>query len=198
MRVERHAVAPQRGLGFRPADDVVPVVLVEVLPRLGDELMQVVQVARRRRGVVDRGWLVGAILHDEPSAWEAGGTSRHDAHPGDPSSTSRGFASYAQEAVTIGRSVIAEGERQDGDFRLPTLRQPRDAVEKQTPFLLVTLANHESGRGTFDLSGPLASVLIAHQPKHASQRQDRDRKRKKLQGVRGCKIEYQQLAPTTY
>ena len=66
--VERHAVAPQRGLGFRPADDVVPVVLVEVLPRLGDELMQVVQVARRRRGVVDRGWLVGAILHDEPSA----------------------------------------------------------------------------------------------------------------------------------
>ena len=67
MRVERHAVAPQRGLGFRPADDVVPVVLVEVLPRLGDELMQVVQVARRRRGVVDRGWLVGAILHDEPS-----------------------------------------------------------------------------------------------------------------------------------
>jgi hypothetical protein len=132
------------------------------------------------------------------SSWRRGENWRHDAHPGDPSSTSRGFASYAQEAVTIGRSVIAEGERQDGDFRLPTLRQPRDAVEKQTPFLLVTLANHESGRGTFDLSGPLASVLIAHQPKHASQRQDRDRKRKKLQGVRGCKIEYQQLAPTTY
>ena len=73
MRVERHAVAPQRGLGFRPADDVVPVVLVEVLPRLGDELMEVVQVARRRRGVVDRGWLVGAILHDEPIELETRG-----------------------------------------------------------------------------------------------------------------------------
>jgi hypothetical protein len=98
------------------------------------------------------------------SNWRRGENWRHDAHPGDPSSTSRGFASYAQEAVTIGRSLIAEGERQDGDFRLPTLRQPRDAVEKQTPFLLVTPANHESGRGTFGLSGPLASVLIAHQP----------------------------------
>ena len=76
MRVERHAVAPQRGLGFRPADDVVPVVLVEVLARLGDELMQVVQVARRRRGVVDRGWLVGAILHDEPSAEDEGESCR--------------------------------------------------------------------------------------------------------------------------
>ena len=71
--VERHAVAPQRGLGFRATDDVVPVVLVEVLPRLGDELMQVVQVARRRRGVVDRGWLVGAILHDEPIELEKRG-----------------------------------------------------------------------------------------------------------------------------
>src|SRR3954471_12664922 len=60
-------------------------------------------------------------------------------------------------AVTIGRSLIAEGGRQDGDLRLPTLGHPPDAVEKQTPFLLVTLANHESGRGTFDLSGPLAS-----------------------------------------
>jgi hypothetical protein len=50
---------------------------------------------------------------------KARGESRHDAHPGDPSSTSRGFASYAQEAVTIGRSFIAEGERQGGDFRLP-------------------------------------------------------------------------------
>ena len=39
--VERHAVAPQRGLGLGRADDVVPVVLAEVLARLGDELMQV-------------------------------------------------------------------------------------------------------------------------------------------------------------
>jgi hypothetical protein len=93
------------------------------------------------------------------SNWRRGENWRHDAHPGDPSSTSRGFASYAQEAVTIGRSLIAEGERQDGDFRLPTLRQPRDAVEKQTPFLFVTLANHESGRGTFGLSGRPQSAL---------------------------------------
>jgi hypothetical protein len=35
--------------------------------------MQVVQVARRRRGVVDRGWLVGAILHDEPIELEKRG-----------------------------------------------------------------------------------------------------------------------------
>ncbi len=39
-RVERHAVAPQRGLGFGAPDDVVPIVLIEVLPRLGDDLMQ--------------------------------------------------------------------------------------------------------------------------------------------------------------
>ena len=88
-RVERHAVAPQRGLGFRPADDVIPVVLVEVLPRLGDEFMEVVKIAGCRRGVVDRSGLVGAILHDEPIGLEKGGTSHHDAHPGDPSSTSR-------------------------------------------------------------------------------------------------------------
>ena len=73
QRIEREAVAPHRRLAFRRADDVVPVVLVEVLPRLGDELMQVVQVARRRRGVVDRGWLVGAILHDEPIELEKRG-----------------------------------------------------------------------------------------------------------------------------
>src|SRR6478736_8697127 len=96
--------------------------------------------------------------------------------PAIPRQPAADLLAYAQEAVTIGRSLIAEGGRQDGDLRLPTLRHPR-AVEKQTPFLLVTRANHETGRGTFDLSGPLASVLIAHQPKHASQRQDRYRKR---------------------
>ena len=103
--------------------------------------------------------------------------------PAIPRQPAADLLTYAQEAVTIGHSLIAEGGRQDGDLRLPTLRHPPDAVEKQTPFLLVTLANHESDRGTFDLSGPLASVLIAHRPKHASQRQDRGRKRKKLQGV---------------
>jgi hypothetical protein len=50
--VERHTVAPQRGLRFDAADDVVPVVLVQVLPRLGDELVQVEQIAGCCRGVV--------------------------------------------------------------------------------------------------------------------------------------------------
>jgi hypothetical protein len=77
--------------------------------------------------------------------------------PAIPRQPAADLLAYAQEAVTIGRSLIAEGGRQDGDLRLPTLGHPPDAVEKQTPFLLVTLANHESGRGTFDLSGPLAS-----------------------------------------
>ena len=52
--LQRHAVAPQRRLGLRAADDVVPVVLVEVLPRLGDDLVQVEQVADLGRRVVDR------------------------------------------------------------------------------------------------------------------------------------------------
>ncbi len=56
--VERHAVAPQRGLAFDPADDVVPVVLVQVLPGLGDDLVQIEKVARIGRRVVD-GRLLG-------------------------------------------------------------------------------------------------------------------------------------------
>src|SRR5437660_282274 len=74
-RIERHAVAPQGGLRFRTADDVVPIVLVQVLPRLGDELMQVEQVARLGGDVVDRARLghgIGlgmAFLHAGPSRW---------------------------------------------------------------------------------------------------------------------------------
>ena len=79
--------------------------------------------------------------------------------PAIPRQPAADLLAYAQEAVTIGRSLIAEGERQDGDFRLPTLRQPRDAVEKQTRFRVVTLANRESGRGTFGLSGRPQSAL---------------------------------------
>ena len=47
-RVERHAVAPQRRLGLGAADDVVPIVLVEIGAGFGDELVQVVKFARRR------------------------------------------------------------------------------------------------------------------------------------------------------
>jgi len=108
--------------------------------------------------------------------------------PAIPRQPAADLLAYAQEAVTIGRSLIAEGGRQDGDLRLPTLGHPPDAVEKQTPFLLVTRANHETGRSR--------RVLIAHRPKHASQRQDRGRKRKKLQGVRSCKIDISSLRTT--
>ena len=79
--VERHAVAPQRGLGFGAADDVVPVVLVEVLPRLGDDLVQVEQVARGRGGVMD-GWRFGrlgiAFLHVGPGRVGVRGQRRRD------------------------------------------------------------------------------------------------------------------------
>ena len=64
--VERHAVSPQRGLAFRPAHDVVPVVLVEVLAGLGDDLVQVekIRVAGRHR---HGGCLLGVLLvHGNP------------------------------------------------------------------------------------------------------------------------------------
>ena len=67
--IERHAVPAQRSLGLGAADDVVPVVLVQVLPRLGDDLVQVEQVAGGRGGVMD-GWRFGrlgiAFLHVGP------------------------------------------------------------------------------------------------------------------------------------
>ena len=46
--VERQAVAPQRGLAFGAADDVVPIVLVQILSRLGDDLVQVEEFRRSR------------------------------------------------------------------------------------------------------------------------------------------------------
>ncbi len=42
--VEGEAVASQGGFGLGGADDVVPVVLVEVLARLGDDLMQGLEI----------------------------------------------------------------------------------------------------------------------------------------------------------
>ena len=62
--VERHAVAPQRCFGFGAADDVVPIVLVQVLPRLGDDLMQIEKVGRKRLDVVSRGFLGMPLLHE--------------------------------------------------------------------------------------------------------------------------------------
>ena len=48
MRLRRSVVSVSAA-----ADDVVPVVLVQVLPRLGDDLVQIEKVARVGRGVVD-------------------------------------------------------------------------------------------------------------------------------------------------
>ena len=61
IEFERHAVAPQRRLGFDTADDVVPLVLSEILPRLGDDFMQV-QEFQRLRCVAQLGGLVGIVL----------------------------------------------------------------------------------------------------------------------------------------
>ena len=47
--VERHAVAPQRRLGLGAADDIIPIVLVQIGARFGDELMQIVKGVRRSR-----------------------------------------------------------------------------------------------------------------------------------------------------
>jgi hypothetical protein len=58
--VQRHAVAPERGLGLGRAGDVVPVVLVEVLPRLGDDLVQIEKLRRSRR--VMQGRLLGLLI----------------------------------------------------------------------------------------------------------------------------------------
>ena len=48
-RVERHPIAPQRRFGLGAADDVIPIVLIEVLPGLGDKLVQVLKFVRRGR-----------------------------------------------------------------------------------------------------------------------------------------------------
>ena len=59
-RIERQAVAQHRRLGFRPADDVVPIVLVQVGARLGDELVQVQEFAGH--GSAQRGGFVGTLV----------------------------------------------------------------------------------------------------------------------------------------
>ncbi len=52
-RVERHAVAPQRRLGLGAADDIIPIVLIEIGAGFGDEFVQIVKFARR--GGIGRG-----------------------------------------------------------------------------------------------------------------------------------------------
>ena len=64
--IEREPVAPQRGFRLGGADDVVPVVLVEILARLGDDLVQGLEIGSGRRQAL-RGELFGiAVLHGLP------------------------------------------------------------------------------------------------------------------------------------
>ena len=103
--------------------------------------------------------------------------------PAIPRQPAADLLAYAQEAVTIGRSLIAEGGRQDGDLRLPTLRHPRTPSKNRPHSFLSRGRTMRQVAGRSTCPGRSRRVLIAHRPKHASQRQDRGRKRKKLQGV---------------
>src|SRR5207248_11305624 len=58
-RVERQAVACQRRLALRAADQIVPIIAVEVLPRDLDELMQVLETKVQEFVRHGRGYLVG-------------------------------------------------------------------------------------------------------------------------------------------
>jgi len=116
--------------------------------------------------------------------------------PAIPRQPAADLLAYAQEAVTIGRSLIAEGGRQDGDLRLPTLRHPRTPSKNRPHSFLSRGRTMRQVAGRSTCPGRSRRVLIAHRPKHASQRQDRGRKRKKLQGVRSCKIDISSLRTT--
>ena len=116
--------------------------------------------------------------------------------PAIPRQPAADLLAYAQEAVTIGRSLIAEGGRQDGDLRLPTLRHPRTPSKNRPHSFLSRWRTMSQVAGRSTCPGRSRRVLIAHRPKHASQRQDRGRKRKKLQGVRSCKIDISSLRTT--
>src|SRR5260221_372480 len=62
-RVERKAVATHRGFGLGRTDDVVPVVLVKVLARLGDDLMQELKIGLGPRQAFVRDLFGIVFLH---------------------------------------------------------------------------------------------------------------------------------------
>ena len=66
--VERHAVSSQRRLGLDAADDVVPIVLVQVLPGPGDNLVQVQEFVSVRRSAQECG-LVGILAGHGSTLW---------------------------------------------------------------------------------------------------------------------------------
>ena len=59
--VEGEAVAAKRGFGLGGADDVVPVVLVQVLPRLGDDLVKRLEI-EAGGGETPAGGLLGIVI----------------------------------------------------------------------------------------------------------------------------------------
>ncbi len=63
IEFEPQTIAPQRCLGFDATDDVVPVILIEVLSRFGDKLMQVEEFGGFAGDVVDGKLLGRSILH---------------------------------------------------------------------------------------------------------------------------------------
>jgi hypothetical protein len=61
--VEGEAVAAKRRFGLGGADDIVPVVLVQVLPRFGDDLMQGLEIEAGGGETEAGGFLGILILH---------------------------------------------------------------------------------------------------------------------------------------
>ena len=64
--IERHAIAPQRRFRLGAADDIVPIVLIEIGARFADDFMQGVKLARR--GGIDGGTCFIGILAGHVSA----------------------------------------------------------------------------------------------------------------------------------
>ena len=77
--------------------------------------------------------------------------------PAIPRQPAADLLAYAQEAVTIGRSLIAEGGRQDGDLRLPTLRHPRTPSKNRPQSFLSRGRTMRQVAARSTCPGPLAS-----------------------------------------
>ena len=75
-RVQRHAISSQRGLGLDAADDVVPGVLVEILSRLGDDLVQVEEFITLRCSLQEPGFVEFLSGHcGDTHCWLRGSTT---------------------------------------------------------------------------------------------------------------------------
>ena len=129
--VERHAVAPQRCFGFGAAYDVVPIVLVKVLPRLGDDFMQIEKVDRKRLDVVSRGFLGMPLLHECLLRVEGGVRAwPHDARVVDRPSTSGGSLHSTRPLASSIRCMLsrAAASRMTAPSRAPALGLTRPHI----------------------------------------------------------------------